>query len=83
MQVPGLLRRNNYGERFDLLMDRATRIFNVLLSRAANIPRNYIIDQTNVYKSARKPKLEPFADYQKVAIYLIVGAWKINILWIW
>ncbi|KAG4977931.1 hypothetical protein JHK86_037405 [Glycine max] len=68
MKVPGLLWRNNYGERFDLLMDRATRIFNVLLSRAANIPRNYIIDQTNVYKSARKPKLEPFADYQKFAV---------------
>ncbi|KAL5151281.1 Heterogeneous nuclear ribonucleoprotein U-like protein 1 [Glycine soja] len=68
MKVPGLLWRNNYGERFDLLMDRATRIFNVLLSRAANIPRNYIIDQTNVYKSVRKPKLEPFADYQKFAV---------------
>lgn len=77
MQVPGLLRRNNYGERFDLLMDRATGIFNILLSRAANIPHNYIIDQTNVYKSARKRKLKPFADYKKVAIYLIVEAWNI------
>ncbi|TKY71624.1 Heterogeneous nuclear ribonucleoprotein U protein 1 [Spatholobus suberectus] len=68
MRVPGLLRRNNYGERFDLLMDRATGIFNILLSRAANIPRNYIIDQTNVYKNARKRKLKPFADYQKIAV---------------
>ena len=53
-------------------MDRATGIFNVVLSRAANVPRNYIIDQTNVYKSARKRKLKPFADYQKVTIYLLV-----------
>ncbi|KAK7246591.1 hypothetical protein RIF29_41460 [Crotalaria pallida] len=68
MKVPGLLRKNNYGERFDRLMDRATGIFNVVLSRAANIPRNYIIDQTNVYKSARKRKLKPFADYQKIAV---------------
>ncbi|XP_014517726.2 heterogeneous nuclear ribonucleoprotein U-like protein 1 isoform X1 [Vigna radiata var. radiata] len=68
MKVPGLLRRNNYGERFDLLMDRATGIFNILLSRAANIPHNYIIDQTNVYKSARKRKLKPFADYKKIAV---------------
>ncbi|CAJ1961538.1 unnamed protein product [Sphenostylis stenocarpa] len=68
MKVPGLLRRNNYGERFDLLMDRATRIFNILLSRAANIPRNYIIDQTNVYKSARKRKLKPFSDYHKISV---------------
>ncbi|KAE9452645.1 hypothetical protein C3L33_15450, partial [Rhododendron williamsianum] len=68
MKVPGLLRKNNYGERFDLLMDRATGIFNTLLSRAAKTPRNYILDQTNVYKSARKRKLKPFADYQKIAV---------------
>jgi heterogeneous nuclear ribonucleoprotein U-like protein 1 len=54
-------------------------MFNVILSRAANVPRNYIIDQTNVYKNARRRKLKPFADYQKVAIYLFV-CWKMNIL---
>lgn len=67
MQVPGLMRKSNYGERFDRLMDRATGIFNTVLSRAAKIPHNYIIDQTNVYKSARKRKLKPFAFYHKVA----------------
>ncbi|XP_058749850.1 uncharacterized protein LOC131622839 [Vicia villosa] len=77
MKVPGLLRKNNYGERFDRLMDKASSMFNVILSRAANIPRNYIIDQTNVYKNARKRKLMPFVDYQKVAIYLFVcWSWK-------
>ncbi|XP_022139874.1 heterogeneous nuclear ribonucleoprotein U-like protein 1 isoform X2 [Momordica charantia] len=68
MKLPGLLRKHNYGERFDRLMDRATGIFNVLLSRAASIPRNYIIDQTNVYKNARRRKLKPFADFQKIAV---------------
>ncbi|KAL2534567.1 SPRY domain-containing protein [Abeliophyllum distichum] len=68
MKVPGLLRKNNYGERFEHLMDRATGIFNTLLSRASKIPRNFIIDQTNVYKSARRRKLKPFADYRKIAI---------------
>ncbi|KAL5096588.1 hypothetical protein RYX36_000915 [Vicia faba] len=68
MKVPGLLRKNNYGERFDRLMDKATSMFNVILSRAANIPRNYIIDQTNVYKNARKRKLNPFVNYQKIAV---------------
>ncbi|CAL5409752.1 unnamed protein product [Camellia sinensis] len=68
MKVPGLLRKSNYGERFDRLMDRATGIFNTLLTRAAKTPRNYILDQTNVYKSARKRKLKPFADYQKIAV---------------
>ncbi|XP_051219830.1 uncharacterized protein [Lolium perenne] len=68
MKVPGLLRKNNYGERFDRLMDHATTIFNTLLDRAAKIPRNYIIDQTNVYKSARIRKMRPFANYRKIAV---------------
>jgi heterogeneous nuclear ribonucleoprotein U-like protein 1 len=68
LQVPGLLRKNNYGERFDRLMDHATMIFNTLLDRAAKIPHNYIMDQTNVYKSARIRKLRPFANYRKVSL---------------
>ena len=62
-----MLRKNNYGERFDRLMNHATMIFNTLLDRAAKIPRNYIMDQTNVYKSARIRKLRPFANYRKVS----------------
>nr|XP_043610688.1 heterogeneous nuclear ribonucleoprotein U-like protein 1 isoform X2 [Erigeron canadensis] len=68
MKVPGLIRKQNYGERFDHLMKRATSIFNTLLTRASKTPRNFIIDQTNVYKSARKRKLKPFANYQKIAV---------------
>ncbi|KAL2932021.1 Heterogeneous nuclear ribonucleoprotein U-like protein 1 [Bienertia sinuspersici] len=68
MKVPGLLRKCNYGERFDHLMDRASGIFNKLLSRASKVSRNYIIDQTNVYKSARIRKLKPFSLYHKVAV---------------
>uniref|UniRef100_A0ACD5UG93 Uncharacterized protein n=1 Tax=Avena sativa TaxID=4498 RepID=A0ACD5UG93_AVESA len=68
MKVPGLLRKNNYGERFDRLMDHATMIFNTLLDRAAKSPRNYIIDQTNVYRSARIRKMRPFANYRKIAV---------------
>eukprot|EP00261_Vitis_vinifera_P016804 XP_010646145.1 PREDICTED: heterogeneous nuclear ribonucleoprotein U-like protein 1 isoform X3 [Vitis vinifera] len=70
MKVPGLLRKQNYGERFERLMDRATGIFNTLLSRASKTPHNYIIDQTNVYKNARKRKLKPFANFQKIAVVL-------------
>ncbi|CAN6241051.1 unnamed protein product [Urochloa humidicola] len=68
MKVPGLLRKNNYGERFDRLMECATWIFNKLLTRAANTPRNYILDQTNVYKNARIRKLRSFANYHKTAV---------------
>ncbi|KAJ4980873.1 hypothetical protein NE237_031710 [Protea cynaroides] len=70
MKVPGLLRKQNYGERFERLMDQATGIFNTLLSRAAKTPRNYILDQTNVYKSARKRKLKPFVNYRKIAVVI-------------
>ncbi|RYR35930.1 hypothetical protein Ahy_A10g051018 [Arachis hypogaea] len=62
------MKLNDCGERFDRLMDQVTGVFNVLLTRAAIIPRNYIIDQTNVHKNARKHKLKPFADYQKIAV---------------
>ncbi|MCD7455995.1 hypothetical protein HAX54_030422 [Datura stramonium] len=71
MKVPGLLRKHNYGERFERLMERATGIFNTLLSRASQIPRNFIIDQTNVYKNARKRKLKPFASYKKIAVVIV------------
>ncbi|KAJ0983694.1 hypothetical protein J5N97_011949 [Dioscorea zingiberensis] len=68
MKVPGLLRKQNYGERFDRLMDRATGIFNELLLRASKTPRNYILDQTNVYKSARIRKLKAFIEYRKIGV---------------
>ncbi|XP_038689144.1 heterogeneous nuclear ribonucleoprotein U-like protein 1 isoform X2 [Tripterygium wilfordii] len=70
MKVPGLLRKKNYGERFDRLMSRANAMFDTLLARSSRTPRNYIIDQTNVYKSARKRKLRPFANFHKIAIVL-------------
>ncbi|KAI5010065.1 hypothetical protein ZWY2020_012202 [Hordeum vulgare] len=78
MKVPGLLRKNNYGEHFDRLMDHATQIFNTLLDRAAKIPRNYILDQTNVYKSARIRKLRPFANYYKIAVVVFPSPNELN-----
>ncbi|CDO99634.1 unnamed protein product [Coffea canephora] len=78
MKVPGLLRRHNYGERFDRLMQRATAIFNTLLSRASKVPRNFIIDQTNVYKNARKRKLKPFLNYHKIAVIVFPRPEELN-----
>ncbi|KAL4201931.1 hypothetical protein AMTRI_Chr02g218380 [Amborella trichopoda] len=74
MKVPGLLRKQNYGERFERLMDQATGIFNTVLARAAKTPRNYILDQTNVYKSARKRKLKAFMNYRKIAVVVFPTA---------
>lgn len=66
IQVPGLLRKKNYGERFDRLIDRANQMLKALLPRAAKTPHNYILDQTNVYRSARIRKLRPFSNFRKV-----------------
>ncbi|XP_068668469.1 uncharacterized protein [Aristolochia californica] len=79
MKVPGLLRKHNYGERFERLMDQATGIFNTLLARAAKIPRNYILDQTNVYKSARKRKLNSFVNYRKIAVVVFPSTNELKI----
>eukprot|EP00249_Psilotum_nudum_P019851 c27447_g1_i1 orf=687-2546(-) len=80
MKVPGLMRKKNYGERFDRLMDRATKIFNKLVERAASIPRNYIMDQTNVYRSARNRKLKAFKGFRKVAVVIFPSEehWKMR-----
>eukprot|EP00250_Pteridium_aquilinum_P003933 c14196_g1_i1 orf=194-2332(+) len=68
MKVPGLMRKRNYGERFERLMDRASKIFNQLMSTASRTSRNFIIDQTNVYRNARVRKLKPFRNFRKVAV---------------
>ncbi|XLR02881.1 hypothetical protein HN51_057752 [Arachis hypogaea] len=72
------MKLNDCGERFDRLMDQVTGVFNVLLKRAAIIPRNYIIDQTNVHKNARKRKLKPFADYQKIVVVVFPKPLKVR-----
>ena len=60
------MRKQNYGERFERLIGRVNAMFDTLLARAARTTLNYIIDQTNVFKSALKLKLRLFANFQKV-----------------
>ncbi len=76
VQVPELKRKQINGKGFDPLWDRATGIYNTLLSRAAKIPRNYIIDQTNVEKIERWRIVQTFIHFKKVTtkplyIYLL------------
>lgn len=42
----GLARKANYSGRFEKLMNLASNVFNKLVDRAAETPRNYILDQT-------------------------------------
>ncbi|XP_019162868.1 PREDICTED: heterogeneous nuclear ribonucleoprotein U-like protein 1 [Ipomoea nil] len=68
MKGPGRL--YSYGGRFERLMESATEVFNTLLPMASKLPRNLILDQTNVYKNARKRKLKSFLDYKKIAVVI-------------
>ena len=63
MKVMGLTRNRNYAGRWDALITKCTECFNVLLRRALQRKRNYILDQTNVYPTARMRKMRDFLGY--------------------
>ncbi|GAX80589.1 hypothetical protein CEUSTIGMA_g8026.t1 [Chlamydomonas eustigma] len=54
MKVP------RHNGRFEGIMAIATEIFKVLLQRASQVPRNFILDQTNVHSAMRQQKIAPF-----------------------
>ncbi|XP_065511154.1 heterogeneous nuclear ribonucleoprotein U-like protein 1 [Caloenas nicobarica] len=70
MRVMGLRRQRNYAGRWDVLIQQATQCLNRLIQIAARKRRNYILDQTNVYGSARRRKLRPFAGFRREAVVL-------------
>mmetsp|Transcript_144407 Transcript_144407/g.350632 ORF Transcript_144407/g.350632 Transcript_144407/m.350632 type:complete len:465 (-) Transcript_144407:222-1616(-) len=65
MKVMNLNRQRNYADRWQELITQATPIFNKLVEIAGKTPRNIILDQTNVYKSARARKASAFQDFGK------------------
>nr|CAB3253876.1 heterogeneous nuclear ribonucleoprotein U-like protein 1 [Phallusia mammillata] len=62
MRVMGLPRKNNFTGRWDVLIKQASECFNMLLKKASNLPRNLILDQTNVYASARRRKVKQYRE---------------------
>ena len=65
MKVSNLLRKRNYHGRWEELIIRASAVLNKLFNVAKKRPKNYILDQTNVYFTARRRKMEAFREYQK------------------
>ena len=71
MKVMGLPRSQNYHGRWELLIDKCTDCFNTLLKIAAKRNRNYILDQTNVFPTARIRKIKDFQDMCCKAIVVV------------
>ena len=63
MKVMGLRRQKNYSGRWDELISKCSECFNVLMRIAKQRKRNYILDQTNVYPTARSRKMKDFKGY--------------------
>ncbi|XP_047125522.1 uncharacterized protein LOC100202074 [Hydra vulgaris] len=71
MKVSNLGKKRNYHGRWEELIKRASAILNKLFDVAKTRPRNYILDQTNVYFTARRRKMESFRGYKRIAAVLI------------
>merc|ERR1719424_2097790 len=71
--VMNLNRQRNYADRWEELISQATPIFNKLVEIAGKAPRNIILDQTNVYKNARRRKAAAFKDFGKRTCVTIVN----------
>ncbi|XP_066970819.1 heterogeneous nuclear ribonucleoprotein U-like protein 1 isoform X2 [Macrobrachium rosenbergii] len=71
MKVNGLARKRNYHGRWDALIEKCTKCLNKLLEISYQRKRNFIIDQTNVYPSARRRKMKGFPGFYRRAVVLI------------
>ncbi|XP_072044073.1 uncharacterized protein [Amphiura filiformis] len=61
----------DYSGRFQKLIEPATECYNKLLEIASQTRHNYILDQTNLYPSARRRKIGHFEDYFCKAIVVV------------
>ncbi|XP_077493656.1 heterogeneous nuclear ribonucleoprotein U-like protein 1 isoform X3 [Amblyomma americanum] len=71
MKVMGLPRKRNYSGRWDVLIEKSTKCLNKLLELSSKTPRNYILDQTNVYPSAQRRKMRPFEGFKRRAVVIV------------
>ncbi|XP_073676843.1 heterogeneous nuclear ribonucleoprotein U-like protein 1 [Garra rufa] len=62
----------------ELMLQQATQCVSQLIKRAATKRRNYILDQANIYPSARRHKMLCFRGYQRRAVVVFPPdeAWR-------
>uniref|UniRef100_A0A0R3S0H9 SAP domain-containing protein n=1 Tax=Elaeophora elaphi TaxID=1147741 RepID=A0A0R3S0H9_9BILA len=63
--------RRYFQGRWDMIMGLIAKALNRSLHLACRRRRNYIIDQTNVSKEARRRKLTQFKDFQRKCVVII------------
>uniref|UniRef100_A0A1I7VNZ2 SAP domain-containing protein n=2 Tax=Loa loa TaxID=7209 RepID=A0A1I7VNZ2_LOALO len=71
MKVNGVPRSRVHQGRWDMIMGLIAKALNRSLHLACRRRRNYIIDQTNVSKDARRRKLSQFKDFQRKCVVII------------
>uniref|UniRef100_A0A0B7A2V0 SAP domain-containing protein n=2 Tax=Arion vulgaris TaxID=1028688 RepID=A0A0B7A2V0_9EUPU len=71
MKVNGLPRKQNYSGRWSVLIDMSAKCLSRMIEIASHKKRNYIIDQTNVYASARRRKMQPFEGFLRKAVVVL------------
>ena len=71
MKVWGLKRQKNYHDRWEVLIEKCTACFDVLVRIAAQRNRNYILDQTNVFPTARGRKIKDFKGMMCKAVVVV------------
>eukprot|EP00397_Hematodinium_sp_SG-2012_P023410 GEMP01024318.1.p1 GENE.GEMP01024318.1~~GEMP01024318.1.p1 ORF type:complete len:487 (+),score=117.30 GEMP01024318.1:125-1585(+) len=73
MKVVGLSRKGNYAERWQELISQATPVFNKLCEIAGKTTRHIILDQTNVFGSARGRKVSEYKQFGERRAVVIVN----------
>uniref|UniRef100_A0A914HUY5 B30.2/SPRY domain-containing protein n=1 Tax=Globodera rostochiensis TaxID=31243 RepID=A0A914HUY5_GLORO len=71
MTIDGMPRHRVHQGRWDMVMGLTAKALNRSLQMACRRRHNYILDQTNVFREARKRKLTQFQDFQRKCVVII------------
>nr|CAI5853931.1 unnamed protein product [Callosobruchus analis] len=73
MKISGVDLKSEYRGKWPYLLDKLQKAMSRLHWMASQRRRNYILDQTNVYPSAQRRKLQPFEGFKRKAVIIVLG----------